>query len=455
MEGERGFFEAPKMKEASREISPEVLEQIETEEAALRNEVLAATQPELLRRGIDKMPSWMIAGAFAAQLMGSETALARDRVEVRSIIPIAESNHEYPAMSESARNQLLGFLDQGAEIRVYPVARTSEEYIFSITRDEVLEGFPFVFDFPIDYIYIGRDFPEPSVADQKEMGSEEESKSFRVQYGEGLEMISIYPNERDDQAAKLDGHTLVRSDLSALNMNIDGAFYHRPAEQIGTVGEIPVMSGSENREEAKRELDRVDEDITKGIRNVHELFGFTDNVVTGISIAETEYRNAFASGTKIRFNDELLKRRSKSDEEMRGVDIKMTRYMIEETAEHETLHVMDTVFDIAANPDLQYVYSMSTPNTLDAYNEKRFSGTFGGHASENVSEFFASVVNGLDDPKWMEHTAALSEEGRTHYELTLKTIEKALEGAEKLSDDAPIFDLLDDRIAKLQAMAQD
>lgn len=124
---------------------------------------------------------------------------------------------------------------------------------------------------------------------------------------------------------------------------------------------------------------------------------------------------------------------------------------------HEMYHALDFQFGFSEQPGFVALFdrlkSAEDNELFEAINEKSFRNLpMGGHADDNVYEFFASLVNTLDAPTWQESVANMSDRVRGLYYQALVALQSSFETCNPAMKNSPIFLKLQERLASLEQM---
>ncbi len=123
---------------------------------------------------------------------------------------------------------------------------------------------------------------------------------------------------------------------------------------------------------------------------------------------------------------------------------------------HEAYHSLDLQHGFSLHPEFRGFYErlIKSEDTelFDAINETRFLDQTGGHSADDPLEFFASLVNTLQAPKWEEKAGEMSPRVRGLYYHALQALRTALAAKHPDIKAAPIYAALKDRIQSLEKM---
>ncbi len=274
-------------------------------------------------------------------------------------------------------------------------------------------------------------------------------------------------------------------DLSALGSGkIENAFYARQRAAVGMLGEIPVYAESGLLEEEARDyFAPYADEWQAGMKQALSLFGYEKPPLYRVIIAEKVEPNAFVMLTEsvLFIHDDLLRLEEPGKTLLQDLGLPITGLTdqeMETAAAHELFHLIDRDTQISADPRIEALFLRATPEVLQQLSEKNFMRQFGGHPEENPPEFIASLLNSLRDPQWEKHVAELAPPARDFYLDALKTVHRVLDDrasgmeaepadsltrlrlartaeqrqrfGQELKLEAPIFTLLDQKIAALE-----
>jgi hypothetical protein len=121
---------------------------------------------------------------------------------------------------------------------------------------------------------------------------------------------------------------------------------------------------------------------------------------------------------------------------------------------HEAYHGLDLRHGFSLHPEFlgfhERLIASGDTELFDAIDETRFLDQKGGHSADDPLEFFASLVNTLNAPKWEEKTDAMTPRARGLYYHALKALRASLAARHPAIGSAPIFAALKDRIRSLE-----
>lgn len=238
-------------------------------------------------------------------------------------------------------------------------------------------------------------------------------------------------------------------DLTQIGLGkIEGLFHvavEKPVASIGDLNQYRVYSNIDS-DDVNTLYESKFPYIAQGLSQAEELFGFSKGeLVRNIYIINSEQQNAVfyrKDPETIAFWDEILKNRNDA-------------HII---AAHEAYHLFDYKFQLSGGEfRAQYEdIKASAPWFLDEINEKNFLPEMpsGGHADENHLEFFASFLNSMNHPGWQDKVKDQSPEFISIYTKTLETFGTSLKNQNVVPVNAPIHDMIEQKITYLKGIVK-
>ncbi|MEK7088746.1 MAG: hypothetical protein AAB913_01290 [Patescibacteria group bacterium] len=208
--------------------------------------------------------------------------------------------------------------------------------------------------------------------------------------------------------------------------------------------------------------------------------------VYGISTAEILF--GLEPGTlvkKISIINESGKNAGFSERDTSAIDLGKDLFMADnkpqenqidglEIGKHETFHLLDRIYHISEDTAWQELFkelSLRPENApkneniiwdiqyFELINEKNFDPDkqiFGGHSADNIKEFLASFINSITRENWQEIMNKYKEHGGfddfiIKYKKTLETFQNILTAKKDISSNAPILEIIKQRINFLKS----
>jgi hypothetical protein len=198
------------------------------------------------------------------------------------------------------------------------------------------------------------------------------------------------------------------------------------------------------------------EPLTSGISDAEEMFGFEKGeAVTKVNIVSAAAPNA----TFNLANPDAIHIREPVFEIGQNTDPATQLALV---TRHETFHAIDgktrfQLSDNAFNPLIpgikesnpEFFTQLDETNFLDATADQD-TISFGGHSAENSGELFASLANSLSHPNWEQRISEHDSSFRDTYKSLLSALSESLSQQPAIPGDAPIHQLLKDRIEFLE-----
>lgn len=462
-------------------------EMLEEFEGRLVEDTHDRTAGWMRKMGKSRLGRWMFKFIVAANLFASETALADHISHSDSSSAEVESDEKLPPVPDQARAAIVALLGGTGEGRASLMV-TTHQYLADVDNfvgvlDEVGEGIidrrePVHFDALISNFSIirdidGRDFPtggEWDIQTSEVAGAKEKYANLRYvdAYGnlivvfvvlsadgtEAFENIAIYPAPPFAKQGERKTTVPLKIDLSMIGLGeIDGVFYQESLPPGTTVGlqKIPVYSHMVAAEKLEGMMEKHGDSIGAGIERVRGWFGQEDDYVDAVYVTDRDHANAGAFENNrgvLEFTDEIF-HQYRPDDPRRALDERE----MELVAAHEAIHEVDFRFGITKDMDLQSgIFHARSSSFLKAINESEFLGAFGGHATENFREAFASLLNTLSLPDVFWEGVVMDEDSpgfREEYLGALSSLRTGLRSVKEIPKNAEIFRILDRRIAFL------
>lgn len=267
------------------------------------------------------------------------------------------------------------------------------------------------------------------------------------------ERFMVYPpralGQKTDQPKATDFK--LTGDVAAV---IEGVVYQEiqhPVQSI-TAGEraYDVYSNLDHGT-AQKEFGKFFAPIADGAYAAERLLGKEDGKsVQKIYIANSKHPNAFfhpKDPDTIVVQDEWLRRRPGTHNAFAA-------------GFHEAEHLLDMQFNISDHEAVKVAYNQIKAQTrqdrerdkksfFDFINESFFLEALdsdGGHSADNEKEFFATLMNTLNNPHWQSMFKGEGARWTNTYRDALCAVRTALLAITDISSQAPIFTLLEERI---------
>ncbi|KKW44847.1 MAG: hypothetical protein UY95_C0015G0019 [Parcubacteria group bacterium GW2011_GWA2_56_7] len=226
---------------------------------------------------------------------------------------------------------------------------------------------------------------------------------------------------------------------------IEGAFYVKPLVHIGDQSGYAYFSTDGSSAMAKELMVERGEAIRTGIQEALSLFGLPEDNITGVTIMDRGFSNAYADArtqSVIYFTDEILEGPGQMgllEQMIKGGEL--TEEAVASVAAHEVFHQIDHLYDISRDERVRSLFRRLSKADLFRVNEKRDGKLYGGHAQDDQMELFASFMNTIRGDNWERRRAWMTFEDVLVYEEIVGVILERLEDIPELGD-APVRDVL-------------
>lgn len=240
-------------------------------------------------------------------------------------------------------------------------------------------------------------------------------------------------------------------DLEALGLQSVGEWLYQDTEKplvfLGDKGEYALYSNMDPKH-IEREFAPLYDNMKYGVRAAETLFGLESGAaVRAIYIANAKQENA-------RFHPKDPETVVIQDEILRAKNAELRAFII---AFHEAAHLLDYKYGITGilekkrDEKIEKLFGeLKNSGLFAAINEKEFSSEFldvGGHSHENTAEFFASLLNTLNNPNWKRKFQHLRDQKvRTQYAQALHVLRERLREIPEIPEYAPVFHAITERI---------
>ncbi len=423
-----------------------------------------------------EIPGWLVKAFVLTRLFQIETALASEMENevIEGDIPFAEEVKSDVEMPQATRDALAYYAEHQTTFSITVQTREGEVITGYVQPDEFLGDHPRIIEGTVvDFTVLSRLSPEEfqqvrdALAETSAVVRQSSSKNDDCYFsytdpGMFIGHTSIIPSQQGknkDQFIRIDqlsdtGNMRWTNGTEPMAFgfsfdeiggpHVPELFYHDPLQPQRDIQGFSVAWSGVERERGEKIFAEYLPDIERGMSTVQGQFGavILENNLQNIVLTDHNEQNAYARWDGVYMEEDLVV----------GIEEgKLSKENLTEIVEHELYHMID--YRYAFSQELEPLFLSSDPSTLEEFNESAFSKRgFGGHAQENTHEFFASVMNSLDDPNWEESVQKLSPDARDVYCAALREIFNTVEANQAHFASGSLLRELPTRIAYLETI---